>query len=314
MGSTLLAGASLGEVRSDAYDELALLEGNAAEHGLTWSGPPEVARREVALSGGGVVSALQWGGGPPVALLVHGSAQNAHTWDTVALALRRPLVAVDLPGHGQSTWRPDHDYSPGVLAGALAEAAVALAPSARLVVGMSLGGLAAISLAARRPRLVPALVIVDITPGVDARKAKAITDFVSGPERFGSFEEILERTVLHNPGRSVESLRRGVLHNAREMPDGSWAWRWDPVRHGGPPGTEPGQARLALWEALGTTRMPLTLVRGSLSPVVDDRDVEELLERRPDARMVTVEGAGHSVQGDRPLELAAVLAPLLPAG
>ena len=37
--------------------------------------------------------------------LIHGGAQNAHTWDTVALALDRPLVALDLPGHGHSSHR-----------------------------------------------------------------------------------------------------------------------------------------------------------------------------------------------------------------
>ena len=41
----------------------------------------------------------------PQVLLIHGWAQNAHTWDTVALALGRPLLAVDLPGHGHSGGR-----------------------------------------------------------------------------------------------------------------------------------------------------------------------------------------------------------------
>ena len=41
---------------------------------------------------------------------------NAHTWDTVALALDRPLVAFDLPGHGHSSWRDDSTYSPDNLA------------------------------------------------------------------------------------------------------------------------------------------------------------------------------------------------------
>ena len=35
-------------------------------------------------------------------VLLHGGSQNAHTWDTVAMALDRPLVAIDLPGHGHS--------------------------------------------------------------------------------------------------------------------------------------------------------------------------------------------------------------------
>ena len=53
------------------------------------------------------------------------------------------------------------------------------------------------------------------------------------------------------------------------------------------------------------------LVRGLAWSVVDDEDVEELLRRQPDAKVVGVEGAGHSVQGDRPLELAAILSDFL---
>jgi esterase len=50
------------------------------------------------------------------------------------------------------------------------------------------------------------------------------------------------------------------------------------------------------------------LVRGSLSPVVDDEDVAELLRRCPTAKVEVVEDSGHSVQGDKPLELVGILA------
>ena len=42
-----------------------------------------------------------------------------------------------------------------------------------------------------------------------------------------SFDEILERTMLFNPTRSESSLRRGILHNAKERADGKWVWRYD---------------------------------------------------------------------------------------
>ena len=51
----------------------------------------------------------------------------------------------------------------------------------------------------------------------------------------------------------------------------------------------------------------MLLVRGSLSPVVDDDDVAELRRRQPAAEVVVVDGAGHSIQGDRPVELAALV-------
>jgi len=49
------------------------------------------------------------------------------------------------------------------------------------------------------------------------------------------------------------------------------------------------------------------LVRGLAWSVVDDADVAELLHRQPGTRVEGVEGAGHSIQGDRPLELAALI-------
>ena len=63
-----------------------------------------------------------------------------------------------------------------------------------------------------------------------------------------------------------------------------------------------------LWDDFGSIRCPVTLVRGSLSPVVDDDDVAEARRRQPDLVVHVVDGAGHSVQGDRPVELAAILA------
>ena len=49
------------------------------------------------------------------------------------------------------------------------------------------------------------------------------------------------------------------------------------------------------------------MVRGGVSPVVDDEDIAELQKRCAQAEVVVVDGAGHSVQGDRPVELANLL-------
>lgn len=296
------------------YDEFGLFGENIAEFGLDASATPTVRRESVRLPDGRAMSALVWGTDEPVLVLVHGTGQNAHTWDTVALDLGVPLVAVDLPGHGHSDWRDDATYAVPSLADDLAVAVSALAPSAALVVGMSLGGLVCLSLADRHPALVRRLVLVDVTPGVTSRKAKAVLDFINGPQRFDSFEDLLARTIEHNPTRSESSLRRGILHNARRLDDGSWAWRYDRRGRGhgdgDPDAPRPGADDM--WRAIGEVACHLTLVRGGASPVVDDDDVAELVRRRPDAVVHVVEGAGHSVQGDRPRELAALLRPMLP--
>ena len=133
--------------------EFALLAGNAEQAGV--AGPLPTVERITA----GEVSALRWGAGPPRVVFLHGGAQNAHTWDTVILGLGQPALAVDLPGHGRSAWRDDGDYSPQRNAAALTAVLRELAPAAELVVGMSLGGLTAIRLAATAPELVRRLAI-----------------------------------------------------------------------------------------------------------------------------------------------------------
>jgi pimeloyl-ACP methyl ester carboxylesterase len=175
---------------------------------------------------------------------------------------------------------------------------------------MSLGGLTSLRLAARHPEAVARLILVDVTPsaGDAPGKTAAITAFVNGPADFASFREILDRTVAHNPGRTVSSLRRGILHNARERADGRWEWRYDRLR----PTADARLDLTGLWDDVSALRIPLLLVRGSRSPVVDDADVAELRRRRPDARVVVVEGAGHSVQGDRPLDLARIIGEFVP--
>jgi pimeloyl-ACP methyl ester carboxylesterase len=306
------------------YDEFGLFHENIAEFGLAVTEIPPVVRVDVPVDDGRHVSALRWGSAPPEVVFVHGGAQNAHTWDTVTLCLARPALAVDLPGHGHSDWRDDGAYSPANLADDLAVVVGAHAPDARVVVGMSLGGLTSMELAVRHPDLVRSLVMVDITPGVNAAKTKAITDFVDGPQEFASFDDLLRRTQEHNPTRSESSLRRGILHNARQRPDGSWQWRYDRGSHAraraaesdgprddGPAGdvaeTTVAPAFSPLWDDFAAVRCPLMVVRGSLSPVVDDDDIAEARRRQPGLRVEIVDGAGHSVQGDRPVELAALL-------
>jgi pimeloyl-ACP methyl ester carboxylesterase len=293
------------------YDEFGLFHENIAEYALGVSPDPRVARMKHVLADGRTMSFLKWGTGEPRLVLVHGGSQNAHTWDTVALGLGESLIAVDLPGHGHSDWRDDAAYSPASMAADFADLIGTHAKSAEIVVGMSLGGLTSLALAGHSPHLVRKLALVDITPGVTGAKAKAVLDFVNGPQAFASFDDLLARTIEHNPTRTVSSLRRGILHNAKQLDDGSWQWRYDRRSHvrdaqeSGDP--VPATALSALWDVVSGLGCPLTLFRGSLSPVVDDADVAELLRRRPDAAVVVVEGAGHSIQGDKPVELTSLL-------
>src|SRR6516162_5070446 len=191
---------------ADDYDEFGMLGDNAAEAGLALSTIPPVTRTSTTLADGQTVSALAWGDAQPELVLLHGGGQNAHTWDTVALALGRPLLAVDLPGHGHSGRRQDRDYGPWRNAEAVAAVIDQAAPAARAVVGMSLGGATLIRLAATRPDLVRRAVIVDVTPnsGVRSRAMsqaeRGAVALVSGPPSYDSFEAMAAAAVAASPG------------------------------------------------------------------------------------------------------------------
>src|SRR3954454_20557440 len=288
------------------YDEFSMFHENAEEYGIKRSGPPTVRREKVELPDGRHLSALVWGSEPTNLVFLHGGGQNAHTWDTVALALDRPLIAIDLPGHGHSG--PGRDGSLNVEANAkdLAFAIERLAVTPAHLVGMSLGGISTLQIAKDFPDIVRSATLVDVTPGVNSVKSKMISDFINGPEKFDDFDTLLARTIEYNPTRSESSLRRGILHNAEQLDDGSWVWRYarfrDAERTGGPDFSR-------LWPVVGQMKAPLFLARGMLSQsVVDDADEDETRRLNPTARIQHFENSGHSLQGDEPVALAQAIA------
>jgi alpha-beta hydrolase superfamily lysophospholipase len=84
------------------YDEFSMFHENASEYGIPYDAPPVVTREFVTMPDGRKMSALRWGTDTPRIVFLHGGAQNAHTWDTVVMALGVSALCIDLPGHGHS--------------------------------------------------------------------------------------------------------------------------------------------------------------------------------------------------------------------
>jgi pimeloyl-ACP methyl ester carboxylesterase len=300
-----LQASSLDSVAQVDYDEFAYFHENAEEWNLPFTGPPAVTRVSASVSDNRKLSGLAWGDQPSSVVLLHGGAQNAHTYDTVALAMGCSLLALDLPGHGHSDGPDGGMFDPEHMATDVANTIRQLADAPVVLVGMSLGGLVSIFLASRFPELVAKVAFIDITPGVNKEKAGHITAFINGPQGFESFDDLLERTKAFNPTRSESSLRRGILHNAVQTDDGTWVWRW--AQHRSTPIAAAPRAE-NLWDVLGSLTQPSLLIRGmDEGSVVDDADQSEFSRRLPHSQVVQVPGAGHSVQGDQPIVLSQIL-------
>ena len=153
-----------------------------------------------------------------------------------------------------------------------------------------------------------------MTPGVNREKSSAIAQFIDGPEYFESFDEILERTIAFNPTRSESSLRRGILHNAIEAADGRWRWRYDLPRRGSGEGDD-GQVMPGLddlWDAVERRARCRSLSCAAARRRWSTTTTSPRCSAgTPTPGSIVVDGAGHSVQGDKPLELAEILSGLL---
>lgn len=110
------------------------------------------------------VGGMAWreaGRGPPV-LLIHGVGLNADAWEPqiAALSPRRRVIAVDLPGHGESDMLPEGATLDDFTA-AVAVLITGLGISPLPVVGHSFGAMIAISLALGFRQKITALVALN---------------------------------------------------------------------------------------------------------------------------------------------------------
>ena len=242
----------------------------------------------------------------PSVLLAHGGGQTRYAWSRVAKRLGRAgyyAVAIDLRGHGESDWDEARNYGTerfGQDTAAIAQS-FAVPP---VLVGASLGGNSGMLAAGRyAPEAFRGLVLVDITPQIDVKGAEKITGFLGDrmDEGFGSFEEAAQAISAYLPERkgrksNIDSLARYL----RKRPDGRYRWHWDPAFIEGRRSARVTPEMMTLLnDALAGVRVPVLLVRGSNSELVNDDSVAAFLKVKPEASFVDVTGAGHMIVGDR---------------
>lgn len=287
--------------RLDDVDEFSFLPQQAAELSAT---VPPARRISMPLDDGRTLSAIAYGEGVPRVVLLHGAGLNAHTWDATVLALGDPVLSVDLPGHGDSSWRDDADYSPDRLAPDVARAIENWAAAPVVLVGQSLGGLTAAAVAATRPELVNDLVLVDIVPGIDGSGPAELRRFYER-RSFASRDELVEHALSFGLGGSAEQARRGVTLNSRVLPDGTVEWKHHFARIASESLRPQQRSQRHTWDHLAAVTAPVTLVRGTRGFVSADA-LDEFRRRLPAARVLELE-APHNVQEVAPTALAELI-------
>jgi esterase len=236
-------------------------------------------------------------------VVAHGLFGSAKNWGAVAkrLAAGRAVVAVDLRNHGESGWDGDHSY--GAMAGDLLEMIEDIGGRAD-VLGHSMGGKAAMVLASTRPEAVRRLVVADIAPVAYGHSQIGYVEAMRGLDlegltRRGEAERRLAEAV---PDRGV----RAFLIQSLGFEDGVARWRlnletlaaqMDEIM--GFPDLEPGFGG------------PVLALRGGASDYVGEAQEGALRALFPQARIETLEGAGHWLHAEAPEPFAAAVARFL---
>src|SRR5215468_1695459 len=234
---------------------------------------------------------LEWGSADKQPLIMlHGIGRVAHTFDHIAphFASRYHVVAIDMRGHGDSSWDPKGAY----LVEDYAKDIEALAQQLRLrnivIWGNSTGGRVAQVFAGLHPELVTAVISEDVGPERPREIADGMTARLKQEDEKGwaSEDELLAQQKASSPRTGEDILRAYVHYGSKKRADGRIIWKRDPAIGNGFIPTE-------LWRFVREIKSPIIYVLGGRSTIVPAGTQDELKKALPQAQIVTIPGVGH---------------------
>ena len=237
--------------------------------------------------------------GPRVVFL-HGLFGQGRNWNTVAKALadQARVLLVDLPNHGRSAWTDSFSYP---------DMATRVADLLRrvggeepyAVVGHSMGGKVAMTLALHEPEVVARLAVVDVSP-VPTAEVSHFARYVEGMRSLDlttltGRDEADQHLAPYVPDPGIRSF---LLQNLRRESGANGGWRW--------------QMNLSLLgdqlDAMGSWtdpaaepyRGPVLWLAGARSGYVRPEYAPTMRALFPRVQLVTIKDAGHWLHSDRP--------------
>ena len=227
-----------------------------------------------------------------VVLCVHGLSRNSRDFDPLAeeLETHYRVVCMDVVGCGDSDWLADKSgYSFSTY----------LSDAASLIARVTT------PLAARPGSPIRRLVLNDVGPFVPWDALIRLKGRVGSESRFASYDEVEDyvRRACESFGELDDAYWQHLARQAAvREDDGSYRLRYDPaISRGLPLHLDPempigpqfmrGVDLWATWDAL---RCPVLVLRGAQSEVLTRGTVDEMIERKPNVKVVEFDRVGHA--------------------
>ncbi len=233
-------------------------------------------------------------GGRPMVFL-HGTGDNARTWDLIApdLASCFRVIALDQRGHGKSSWAVPPAYRCGDYMLDLAAVIDSLGLEGMILLGHSMGALHASLYAALNPGRVSALIHVDIEPcPPDWNRKYLLGLYKNLPGSYASPEDFMAEIAKNSPYARKEHIQH-LAANSLEQKEGRWYRTYD----------REILARFDHYDLLGNLsdiRCPALVIRGAESRVLGRQAAQEMAGAIPAGEMVEIPRATHPAHLDNP--------------
>jgi len=235
-----------------------------------------------------------------VVICVHGLTRNGRDFDYLAQSLSREfrIVCPDIVGRGQSDWlesKQDYGYVQYMADMTALLGRVTAGGEKKIYwVGTSMGALLGIIMAAMPNSPIRKLVVNDAGMLVPKAALERLAQYVGKDPRFASLEA-LEAHVRHISAPfgalSDEQWRHLTVHGAKQYPDGTWGFRYDPAI-ANPFNGELSDIDLSpYWDAV---RCHTLLLRGADSDILLRETAEAMTQRGPKAQLVEFAAVGHA--------------------
>lgn len=251
---------------------------------------------------------LDWGdpAAPPIVLL-HGTTSNAHSWDKLCpmLTPKYRCISFDWLNHG--------DSSPQEIGGLWDQQSNDLLPLVDQLgldvfglIGLSMGGRAAMAFAAKWPERVNRLVVEDMAPHItEIGREGAIRFQRNSALEFDTWDDLKVWVRKARPFAPEEWIEEVAQASYSELPDGRFGVKY----RNSPQVANPNDLETAerLWNMLPNVAAPTLLLRGGKSRILDDEICDRMCATIPDCRVETIPQAGHMIHEDNP----AVALPLI---
>ncbi len=265
------------------------------------------SRREGAVRVDGLrLHYATWGprGAPPL-LLLHGGAANSHWWDWVAprLAGDFRVLALDFPGHGKSEPPRPPRYRMEDFVRAVVGFADALGIGRPDLVGHSMGGKVAMLIAARQPRRVGSLIVVDGTPNIStdglaemrqigARPARRFPSRLAAARTF----RLIPPETMARPARLQALAARSTRHR------GHGRWSIGPDRE-----FFTRVVPQVAWPLLPRIGCPTLILRAERSSILSRRTAAAMRRAIPHATLCEIPDTCHHLILEQPGEVAGAI-------